>query len=118
MHLAMDSVPSHRTFMAKGLSWAGILVTTVILLATTQYLMATPSPPQQIVTELSYWTLIYVLRRVCAFLGLSSTRSSPLQMSTNAPDGNTIAFCVALLCLSSSAKVVNWSVVGNLSPVS
>jgi len=107
----MTSVPGHETFIARCLSWPGRPVATVVLLASTRYLVATPAPHQQIVTEVVCWFLIYVARWVYVFFAPGLTGSSLPPRITKAADGNTIALYIALLCLSSSVGVVSWSVV-------
>ncbi|OBT92557.1 hypothetical protein VE01_09452 [Pseudogymnoascus verrucosus] len=87
-----------------------VLVATVVLLASTLYLVTTPHR-QEIFAEVLCWSLIYVSSRAYALFNRGATRSPSSPRSTSATNWNAIALCVALLCLSSSVKVVNWSVV-------
>ncbi|OBT81709.1 hypothetical protein VE02_10141 [Pseudogymnoascus sp. 03VT05] len=93
-----------------------VLIATVVLLATTLYLVTTPHR-QEIFTEVLCWSLIYVSSRAYAFFNRGAAGSPSSHTSTSATDGNAIALCVALLCLSSSVKVVNWSLAPVLYPI-
>ncbi|TVY73129.1 Beta-1,2-xylosyltransferase [Lachnellula suecica] len=86
------------------------------ILLSTLYLQTAPSPQEEIVTEVLSWALILICG--VAYLHLSSnsdqsSRSTGLS-STNL---NTVALWVALLCLSSSVREVNWSLAPLLIPL-
>ena len=87
-------------------------IATLLVLSSTLYLQTSPSPEQEIITDVLCWGLILVCG-VVYFNLFSDVSQSSRPRSTNSTDLNTAALCAALLCLSSSVRVVNWSLVSN-----
>lgn len=84
------------------------VVATVLILAVTLCLNATPFPEQEIITEGFSWGVVYA----CAVVYLRFFPDvSQLSRPRISHSVSSFALCASLLCLSRSVRVMSWSMV-------
>lgn len=97
----------HGLDMLDNLGHASIAA--LLVLASTLYLQIALPPEQEIISEIFCWALILVCGVV--YFSLLSNSIHPQAKSLSPSNLDVFALCAALLCLSKSLKVVNWSAV-------